>query len=211
MPAYKILFVIPPYLGDKVDAIRPTKLRSFFAFPYGVLCLASYINKATAGAHEIEIIDLNCYGADQRLTKFTALLNDFQPDIVGISVMFDVSYKYVAGLAAAARAANPDAITILGGAAVTTAWNIILDDQPSVDALCYSEGEVALTNLLNSDDPKKELLADPWITRQSLADGRTPKTKHVEDLNEVIPIDYSLIDVDDYGMIEAFSPFRKAK
>ena len=45
MPVYKIMFVIPPYLGDKVEAIRPTKLRSFFAFPYGVLCLASYINR----------------------------------------------------------------------------------------------------------------------------------------------------------------------
>ena len=59
MPAYKIMFVIPPYLGDKVEAIRPTKLRSFFAFPYGVLCLASYINRATSGAHQIKIIDLN--------------------------------------------------------------------------------------------------------------------------------------------------------
>jgi hypothetical protein len=36
MPAHKILFVIPPYLGDKIEAIRPGKLISFFAFPYGV-------------------------------------------------------------------------------------------------------------------------------------------------------------------------------
>ncbi len=62
--------------------------------------------------------------------------------------MFDVSYKHVAGLAAAAKAANPDAIVILGGAAVTTAWDAILHDQPRVDALCYSEGEVALASLL---------------------------------------------------------------
>jgi radical SAM superfamily enzyme YgiQ (UPF0313 family) len=76
--------------------------------------------------------------------------------------MFDVSYKYVAGLAAAAKAANPRATVIMGGAAVTTAWDIILDDQPSVDALCYSEGELALVKLLDSDDPRKELLTDPW-------------------------------------------------
>jgi radical SAM superfamily enzyme YgiQ (UPF0313 family) len=211
MPAYKIIFVIPPYLGDRVEAIRPTKLRSFFAFPYGVLCLASYINKATAGAHDIKIIDLNRYSADQRLARFTETLDNFKPDIVGISVMFDVSYKHVAGLAAAAKAANPETITLLGGAAVTTAWDIILNDQPFVDALCYSEGELAFANLLNSDDPQKELFADPWVTRQSIVEGRKPKTKHVENLNDVIPIDYSLIDVDDYGMLEAFSPFRKAK
>ena len=210
MPAHKILFVIPPYLGDKIDAIRPAKLRSFFAFPYGVLCLASYINRATDGTHEIKIVDLNRYDADQRLPQFKSILDDFEPDIVGISVMFDVSYKHVAGLAAAAKDANREAIVVLGGAAVTTASDIILNDQPSVDALCYSEGEVALAKLVSADDPRKELLADPWVTRQSISDGRRPKTKHIEDLNQVIPIDYSLVDVNDYGMIEAFSPFRKA-
>src|SRR6188508_849549 len=211
MPARKIIFVVPPYLGDKVEAIRPTKLRSFFAFPYGVLCLASYINRATSGVHEIKIIDLNRYGIEQGLMQFKDLLNSFQPDIVGISVMFDVSYKYVAGLATAARTANPEAMVVLGGAAVTTAWDDILHEQPSVDALCYSEGEIALSSLLNSDDPKKELLRDPWVTRQSIAEGKKPKTKHIEDLNEVIPIDYGLINANDYGMIEAFSPFRKSK
>jgi radical SAM superfamily enzyme YgiQ (UPF0313 family) len=211
MPARKIVFVVPPYLGDKVEAIRPTKLRSFFAFPYGVLCLASYINRATSGVHEIKIIDLNRYGIEQGLMQFKDLLNSFQPDIVGISVMFDVSYKYVAGLATAARTANPEAMVVLGGAAVTTAWDDILHEQPSVDALCYSEGEIALSSLLNSDDPKKELLRDPWVTRQSIAEGKKPKTKHIEDLNEVIPIDYGLINANDYGMIEAFSPFRKSK
>jgi len=211
MPAYKILFAVPPYLGDKVEAIRPTKLRSFFAFPYGVLCLASYIKKATAGAHDIRIIDLNHFSVDEGLKQFKDELDDFMPDIVGISVMFDVSYKYVAGMAAAAKSANPQATVILGGAAVTTAWDLILNDQSSVDALCYSEGELALVNLLNSDDLQKELLADPWVTRQSMAEGKKPKTKQIENLNDVIPIDYSLINADNYGMIEAFSPFRKAK
>jgi len=210
MPAHKILFAIPPYLGDKIEAIRPGKLRSFFAFPYGVLCLASYINKATDGAHEIKIIDLNQYNVAEGLTKFADALEEFEPDIVGISVMFDVSYKYVAGLAAAAKAANSDATVVLGGAAVTTAWDIILSDQPFVDALCYSEGELALVNLLQSDDLQKELLADPWVTRQSMAERRKPKTKTMEDLNDVIAIDYSFTDADQYGMIEAFSPFRKA-
>ena len=66
---YKIMFVIPR-IGDKVEAIRPTKLRSFFAFPYGVLCLASYINKVTGGAHDIKIVDLNRFNVEQGLTQF---------------------------------------------------------------------------------------------------------------------------------------------
>ena len=211
MRAHKILFAIPPYLGDQIEAIRPGKLRSFFAFPYGVLCLASYINKATGGAHDIKIVDLNQYSAAEGRTQFAKALADFAPDIVGISVMFDVSYKHVDGLAAAAKAANLDAKVLLGGAAVTTAWNIILQDQPNVDAICYSEGELAFVRLLNSDDPDQELLKDPWVTRQSMAKGTRPNTKHMENLDDVIAIDYSFIDTDQYGMIEAFSPFRKAK
>src|SRR6185295_14273565 len=96
MPARKIIFVIPPYLGDKVEAIRPTKLRSFLAFPYGVLCLASYINKATDYAHEIKILDLNSCAPGQHEADFKTMLDDFKPSIVGLSVMFDVSYKHVA-------------------------------------------------------------------------------------------------------------------
>lgn len=211
MPAYKVLFVVPPYLGDKVDAIRPTKLRSFFAFPYGVLCLASYINRATAGAHEIKIVDLNRFSVEKGVAHFKETLDAFAPDIVGISVMFDVSYKYIAGLAAAAKAADPEMVVLLGGAAVTTAYDIVLDDQPCVDALCYSEGEVAFAELLAADDLRGALAADPWVTRASLAAKRKPKTKHIENLDEAIAIDYGLIDVDEYGMIEAFSPFRKAK
>jgi radical SAM superfamily enzyme YgiQ (UPF0313 family) len=211
MRAHKVLFVIPPYLGDKVDAIRPTKLRSFVAFPYGVLCLASYINRATSGAHAIRIIDLNHYRGDQTVARLTEVLNEFEPNFVGISIMFDVSYKYVGGLAAIVKGINPDATIVLGGAAVTTAWDIILDDQPLVDALCYSEGEVALAKLLDSEDPQTELLADPWVTRRSIAEGRKPKTKPIDKLNEVIPIDYSFINAGDYGMLEAFSPFRKAR
>jgi len=211
MCAKKILFAIPPYLGDKIEAIRPGKLRSFFAFPYGVLCLATYIKKATAGAHDIKIIDLNQFNIAEGRAEFAKTLADFKPDIVGISVMFDVSYKHVDGLASACKAANPDVKVLLGGAAVTTAWNLVLDDQPSVDALCYSEGELAFVRLLNSEDPDQELLKDPWVTRQSMAKGVRPKTQHMENLDDVIAIDYSLIDTNQYGMIEAFSPFRKAK
>lgn len=211
MPTHRILFVIPPYLGDRVEAIRPTKLRSFLAFPYGVLCLASYLNKVSGRAHAIKIIDLNHYGVDERLVRVSQALNDFEPDIFGISVMFDVSYKYVAGLAEAAKAANPNCTVILGGAAVTTAWDVILDEQPAVDALCYSEGELALARLLDAYDPQRELLNDPWVTRASLAAGQKPKTVTLDSLDDAIPIDYRLINADDYGMLEAFSPFRKAK
>ena len=211
MPAYKIMFVIPPYLGDKVEAIRPTKLRSFLAFPYGVLCLASYINRVTAGAHDIKIIDLNRFNVEQARTHFKDALDEFKPDIVGISVMFDVSYKHVAGLAAAAKAANPDAIVILGGAAVTTAWDEILHDQPRSMRFAIRK-ERSRSPAFSMRTTRARSCSQIRGSRANrLRHRRRPKTKHIENLDDVIPIDYSLINADDYGMIEAFSPFRKAK
>ena len=76
--------------------------------------------------------------------------------------MFDVSYKYVARLAAAAKSASPDQ-SLLGGAAVTTAWDAILQDQPFVDALCYSEGELALADLLTPTILKNNCSRTPGL------------------------------------------------
>ena len=95
----------------------------------------------------------------------------------------------------------------MGGAAVTTAWDEILQEQESIDALCYSEGEQAMCRLVESADYRAELLKDPWVTRSSLSMSNSPQAVILEKLNDVINVDYSLVDIKRYSMKEAFSPF----
>jgi len=75
--------------------------------------------------------------------------------------------------------------------------------------VCYSEGEVPLRNLLKfgySWD-QWDVTHPAWITRDKLRNGVAPKITFIENLDEVIDIDYSLVDPNDYDMQEAFSPF----
>lgn len=211
MSTRKFLFLIPPYLGGKQEA-KSSKLKSFLAFPYGVLSMASYMAKKATRPHEMKLLDLNQYDPDERMGELAAMLQAFRPDIVAVSMMFDVSYKHALGLTGAVKEFDPAIMVLMGGAAVTTSWHLMLPEQPHVDALCYSEGELAMSALVNAEDPWAELDKAPWITRKSMAEGRQPEKMNIVDLDEVVEIDYSLVDVNGYSMKEAFSPFiRKRK
>jgi radical SAM superfamily enzyme YgiQ (UPF0313 family) len=95
----------------------------------------------------------------------------------------------------------------MGGPAATVSYTEILNEQPHIDAICYSEGELALCRLVDASDRKQEISRAPWITRESLARQTMPRTVYVDSLNDVIDADYDLVDVNAYSMKEAFSPF----
>lgn len=201
-----VLFIILPYLERKKDATKG-KTRSFLAFPYGVLSIATYLRNKAAIVPELKIIDLNSYTSDQYAEVLSQSIDSMQPDIVGISMMFDQSYKHVAAIARQAKQVCPSVKVIIGGAAATTAYDEIIADQPDVDALCYSEGEASMLTLVNSVNLDDAFLIDPWVTRASLTQGKKPTTVYVNQLNDVIDVDYELIDRAAYSMKEAFSPF----
>ena len=137
-------------------------------------------------------------------------LESFQPDIVGMSMMFDQSYSYVDKLANLIKHKSPDIPVILGGASASTAWSEIVEEQKNIDAVCFSEGEVAILNLMNSDNYLQEFKKDPWMTYEKLSEkGKNYKPKSIveNNLNSVVDLDYSFVDVNRYSMKEAFSPF----
>lgn len=201
-----VLFVVLPYLERKKDATK-AKTRSFMAFPYGVLSIATYLRNKAAVMPSMKIVDLNSYTSDRYAEVLEQAIESLQPDIVGISMMFDQSYKHVAAIARQAKRARPSVKVIIGGAAATTAYEEIITDQPDIDALCYSEGEAAMLSLINSENLDDAFMSDPWVTRTALASGAKPVTVYVPHLNDVINVNYDLIDMSAYSMKEAFSPF----
>ena len=79
--------------------------------------------------------------------------------------------------------------------------------QEFVDAICHSEGETAIKRLVESEDRWLELDNDPWITKRSISEGRKARSVYVDNLNDVVDVDYDLVDASAYSMKEAFSPF----
>jgi radical SAM superfamily enzyme YgiQ (UPF0313 family) len=207
LEALNLFFVILPYRVYANEA-KNSKTRSFTAMPYGVLSMATYLQRHSPRPLKIHVFDMNLHGPDTWLAELNAALARHAPDLVGMSLMFDISYRYVRDIAAAARARCPEALVLLGGAAATTSWEVIPHEQPHVDALCYAEGESPMLRLVSAPDLRAELRHNPvWVTRDKLERGGRPVADYMEDLDMLIDIDYEVIDHRSYGMKEAFSPF----
>jgi radical SAM superfamily enzyme YgiQ (UPF0313 family) len=199
-----ILMVVLPYMVE-TDSTG-AKIRSYHAFPYGVLSLVSY-NDANAN---FLVVDLNNYPdpASYGMT-IKELMKTYQPDIVGFSMMFDNSYKHLRRLLGLVKDMNCKAVTLLGGAAASYSYEEILKDQPELDAVCFGEGELPIQDLIKYSSEWQYTLDHhySWVTRESLGNRRPVKPSFVYNLNDVIDLAYGYVDVDAYKMKQAFSPF----
>jgi radical SAM superfamily enzyme YgiQ (UPF0313 family) len=206
-PQRNILFIILPYLVKQGDA-KNSKIRSFTAFPYGVLSVVAYLKNHVSRKVNIKIIDCNLYSYDESIRIIKKNLMDFKPDIVGLSMMFDNSYKHLRDISRIIKENNNNTIVVLGGTAASLSYDIIINEQDYIDGICYSEGEIPFAKLTNSEDITDFLENDEsWITKKSIKQGKSPQKSFITDLNEVINIDYILVDIENYSMKEAFSPF----
>ena len=198
-----LLVVLPSSLHPpERDATKKT-YRTFLAFPYGVLTIASYLKRFAAALGHVEILDLNLPGEDTPEAQLARKLAAMAPDIVGFSMSYDVSYPWLTSMAAAVRRHDPNICIVAGGAAITTAYAEVIADC-EVDACCYSEGEVAFKELVDADNMAEALTRDPWVTKTKLR-----AAPLYDNLDRIIDVDYSLVDVPAYSMREAFSPFTK--
>lgn len=196
-----VLFIILPYLLRK----KGSKLRSFKAFPYGVLSIATYLK---AFGHQIHVLDCNLSNTSDYLTVIKQKLSEYQPDVVGLSMMFDNSYEHLMCIVDEVKKQNKETIVVLGGSAATSSYRAILEEQEKLDGICFSEGEIPLLKLLNSKDMKSCMETDvSWVTHYSLQAGIMPSSSLIQNLDEIVSIDYNFVDVAKYEMQEAFSPF----
>ncbi len=203
-----ILIIVLPYLVKNVEA-KHSKMRSFKAFPYCVLSLATYLKVHGKDKVEIKILDCNNNDEESYLDSIKQKLLECKPDIVGLSLMFDNSYRYINDITNRIKEYNNDAIIVLGGAAATPSYRAIIEEQDNIDGVCFAEGEAPFLRLINSENMLEFLENDPsCVTKKSIKAGKTPKKSLLNNLDEVINIDYSLINISNYStMQESFSPF----
>lgn len=145
MTKKKICLVVPNFEWSG----RPANtLYSFF--PYGVSLLAAVLEKD----YMVSIIDANIGHMTQ--LELEAAIRKENPWAVGVSVFADMFSQSGHTVTAIVKKINPEIITVMGGAYVTTNPKRVLKDA-NVDYIIIGEGEISLPGLFNA-------LAAEWFT-----------------------------------------------
>jgi anaerobic magnesium-protoporphyrin IX monomethyl ester cyclase len=209
----KVLFVIPPYfnIDDFINKHRANVLPAF-TIPYGVLSLEAYLKANCDTLVETSILDLNvplkAILAESPTYDVLALLvgavrervNAFQADIVGISALFNSSFRYVEDIAKTIKQVNPATTVIAGGGLPSAAYEKMLNFCPSIDAICKGEGEIPLAELIDSSNWATTFeMQRSWITRHGLEMGKVPAHSFVQNLDDIPVLNYGMINLDNYN------------
>ena len=141
---------------------------------------------------------LNTYGlSDDDIAR---RVNDFHPDVVGISSLFSSQFPNAVHLANVVKQINPDIVVVLGGPHPTALPEQTLRIAPSVDYVIRGEGEYPMLGLidhLRGDIPLDKV--DSLTFRKSNGDVIVnPKAKVVEPLEWIGFPARDLIDVERY-------------
>lgn len=206
----KILFIIPPYfhIHDYVSKQHTLQL-PVFTIPYGVLSIAAYVRAFSKFDIRIEIMDLNleafklCNVTRDIEADIKNLIKDkmanFQPDIVGISALFNTCYNYLGLISISVKEMNNDVVLVIGGGLATNLYKEILSNFQNIDACCFGEGEIPFCQLVNAENTLQYLKTSPsWISRESLQEMRMPQYEFIQNLDEIPFFDYGLIDLNNY-------------
>lgn len=195
----KVLFVVVTCLRKEGNA------GNIQDFPYSVLSIIKYNEKFA----EFSVTDLlvSPNSLDDALIMLRSKMDEFMPEIVGISIMYDNAYFSIEKISEAIKKQNKDIFVVLGGQAVSPIAKKVLINQPNVDSICYSEGEVPIRELLLAEDLNK--LADQhpsWITRSKIQAQIDPQKTLLDDITQVIDLDYDYVKTSEYVSCVSFNP-----
>ena len=211
----KILFIVVPNyrLLDKSNVInyRPP----FLIPPYGALSLSSYIQEHSKNELEIEILDLNeiIYDAsidmEDKSTHEDLLIkidnwiedkiNEFMPEIIACSLLFNSGFEYVESISNTLERVKGDSLVVFGGKVPSNHYRNFIEEFKGIDAVSLGEGEIPMLKLADSDDYKLTLEENSsFITKEKLDRGILPKRQLVENLDEIPPFNFDLLNLEKY-------------
>ncbi|HOY32840.1 MAG TPA: radical SAM protein [Bacteroidales bacterium] len=225
----KVLFIDPPHITFE-DFINPPhnvrvikrEGRDFGSvlsdMPIGILSISSFIKKHCKV--ETRLIDFNidlntisCFEYNSFYDYVYSKLNqkeniDYNPSVIGISVLFTPSYEVMFDVIASCRKIFPKSLIVAGGGIPTNLYRQIFDKTTDIDALCFGEGELPFLELLKADH-KKELLENhsSWITKNKIENNCQFSPSYITDLDEIPFYDYDLCDMDSYGLNPAITAY----
>jgi len=126
-------------------------------------------------------------------------VQDYRPDVVGITNPFCDMAEYAIRAAEEIKAARPDVVTVIGGPHATSCPEEFLSEKGSVDYVVRGEGEKALADLVNAlsngGDPRRVPSISYMDHGQVCSNPRGPFIKRLDDLP--LPA-YHLVPIEKY-------------
>jgi anaerobic magnesium-protoporphyrin IX monomethyl ester cyclase len=176
----RVLFINPPSIPytHVMDALgnRELDIPQPISMPMGILYLSAVLERDIPGVR-IVIADLArairdfAESADRHDTTFDEFVTDaltglvpaeFEPDFIGISILFSTAHKSTGHIAEAARRRWPDAPIVVGGMHATNAVASLLE-MPAISHVCRGEAESIISTLLRTVMAKGDCEAIPGV------------------------------------------------
>lgn len=215
MKKEKILFIVPPCIA--LSELMPDDRKMFSSkirkeIPLGALSLATYLEHY-AGA-EVSILDLNLkfydlvqdakidaeHTPEAYIYDFLYQLKHREFDFCGISAIFSPTYSYLNIISNMVKEIFPAITVAAGGGVPSNLPEEVFESCPCIDFISYGEGELALLGFLKAEDRQTYLNQSPsLITREKLSQGFDPSFEFIENLDDIPPLDLSLIEFEKYS------------
>ncbi len=211
----KLLFIVPPCVA--VSELIPDGSRAFSSkirkeVPLGVVSLATYMEEYTQS--NVVILDLNLkfYNLVEEnrfdeintpelyIREYITQLQDEEFDFCGISAIFSPTYGYLGIISQIVKEIFPDAVIIAGGGVPGNLMQEVFVSAPYIDIISYGEGEIAISGFITAENEQEYLRNSlSLMTRGKLEDKFQYSFEFVEDLDEIPPLDFSLIELEKYS------------
>lgn len=200
----RVLFICPCATLENISKLKYQK--KYYILPLGVLSIVSYCKKTVdSSICDFQILDFNTkqyaeISFAEMLSEIDQKIREFQPNIVGISTLFDSLLNTIEGISTHIKNINKNICVICGGTATSISYVDILSQNRNVDAVSFSEGEIPFSELSSSEDIFKELENNSaFITRNKLMIPEfQPQAKYLENLDEIPRLPYEMLNMDGY-------------
>ncbi len=184
----------------KIDCVYPT----------GLLSIAAYAKEHVPDIN-VKILDFNVimkqkaqkslegYSQENFLNDALDVVNDFNPDVIGVSTLFCSNYQDLGGIFSCLKKSYPNSFTFCGGHLVSAIYKRVYEEDLPIDAISFGEGEIPFVELLNaikSGERDKYLASSPsFITKEKLESepNFVPQRKLIMNLDEIPRYDFDML------------------
>lgn len=153
----KVLLIKAPEIDFTEQKISYTEILAMDSppIPLGVASLSAYLKQRSR--HQVHLLDIFAEGFDIYKERgdrgiFFDILEDHirnvMPDVIGISALQIINYKWVHYIANVAKRISPEIKVIIGGGYATVLPKRVMEDK-NVDYVVLGEGEEVLHNMLD--------------------------------------------------------------